>query len=197
MIPIHIENKELWDDENNQFIYLGPSEGALDLMLEHSLHSVYKWESKYHKSYTNTEEKTIDETLDYISMMVIGEYEDRFDKDVFRALEPEEINRIHDYINDPMTATTFSEDKEKNKKSKGKTLNDEIVTAEILYYYMTAMNIPFECQYWHLNQLITLIRVCSIKNTPDDKDKKKKLSSSDMVIRRAKMEAARAKYSKH
>lgn len=196
MISIHIESKELWDDENDQFVYVGPKQ-PLDLELEHSLVSVYKWESKYHKSYLNTEDKTEEEALDYISMMVIGEYEDKITINDLKVLSKEDIERITAYVKNPMTATTFSEDKElEKKKSKGRTLKDEIVTAEILYYYMTAMNIPFECERWHLNRLITLIRVCSIKNAPDDKKNKKKMTSSDMALRRARMEAARAKYKK-
>lgn len=189
MLKIHIEQKELWDDANNQFVYFGPKE-PLDLYLEHSLVSIYKWESKYHRSYLNSEDKTADEVFDYISMMVTGKYEDEIDKDIFKALTKEDVKRIDEYINDPMTATTISEDA-LNKNGKAK---EEIVTAEILYYYMTALNIPFECQYWHLGKLITLIKVCSIKNAPEDDKKKKKLTSADLALRRAKMEAARAKY---
>lgn len=191
MLSIHIEKKELWDDSNNQFVYIGPDE-PLDLNLEHSLVSIYKWESKYHKSYLNTDDKTTDEMLDYISMMVTGEHEDKIDKDAFKALSEDDIKRISEYLNDKMTATTFSEDKKEGGGKK--TINNEIVTAEILYYYMTALNIPFECQYWHINKLLTLIRVCSIKNSASEDKKNKKMTSSDMALRRAKMEAARAKY---
>ena len=91
-----------------------------------------------------------------------------------------------------MTATTF--DQEDNPKVRGKTVQNENISAEILYYYMTALNIPFECQYWHLNRLITLIKVCAIKSDPENNKKKKKLTSSDLAARRARMEAARAKY---
>lgn len=194
MIKIHLEQRELWDDINNQFVYWGPDK-PLDLYLEHSLVSIYKWESKYHKSYLNTENKTEEEALDYIAMMVVGDYEDELDKDIFKALSQEDVKRIDDYLNDPMTATTISEDALKSKNGQ-KTLKNEIITAEILYYYMTALNIPFECQHWHIAKLVTLIKVCSIKSTPEDKDKKKKLTSSDMALRRARMEAARAKYKK-
>lgn len=190
MLRLHLEQRELWDDNNNQFVYFGPEE-PLDLCLEHSLVSLYKWESKYHKSYLNTVDKTSDEIFDYISMMVIGDYEDKLDKDIFKALTKDDVKRIDDYINDPMTATTISEN-ELKKNSKA-SLKNEIITAEILYYYMTALNIPFECQHWHLGKLIMLIKVCCIKNQPEDK-KKKKMTSSDMALRRARMEAARAKY---
>ena len=191
MISIHIEKKELWDERNNQFMYVGP-DVPINLKLEHSLVSVSKWESKYHKPYTSTEQKTLDETLDYISMMVIGEFEDKLDKDIFKALSREDIQRIGEYIENPMTATTFSSDKDKDTKNK--KVNNRIVTNELVYYWMTALNIPFECQYWHFNRLITLIKVCSIESDPDKNKKKTKFSSADMAARRARMEAARAKY---
>lgn len=196
MFPIQLEPKEIWDEENEQFLYFGP-EKTLNLNLEHSLVSISKWESKYHKPYLSSE-KTADEALDYLQMMVIGEYEDKIDKDWFKVLTRQQVEEIDSYVNNPMTATTFSSDKEAKEKekngNKNKKLNGEIITNELMYYWMTALNIPFECQYWHLNRLITLVRVCSIKNQPKDKKKKKGLTSTQMAERRARMEAARAKY---
>lgn len=196
MFPIQLEPKEIWDEENEQFLYFGP-EKILNLNLEHSLVSISKWESKYHKPYLSSE-KTADEALDYLQMMVVGEYEDKIDKDWFKVLTRQQVEEIDKYVNDPMTATTFSSDKETKEKekngNKNKKLNGEIITNELMYYWMTALNIPFECQYWHLNRLITLVRVCSIKNQPKDKKKKKGLTSTQMAERRARMEAARAKY---
>ncbi len=194
MFPIQLEPKEIWDEDNEQFLYFGP-EKTLNLNLEHSLVSISKWESKYHKPYLSSE-KTADEALDYLQMMVVGEYEDKIDKDWFKVLTRQQVEEIDRYVNDPMTATTFSSDKETKEKNgnKNKKLNGEIITNELMYYWMTALNIPFECQYWHLNRLITLVRVCSIKNQPKDKKKKKGLTSTQMAERRARMEAARAKY---
>ena len=186
---LHIEQKELWDDENSQFIYIGPKQ-PITVPIEHSLHSIYKWESKYKKSYMNTENKTINETLDYIQMMIVGPYEDTLSANDMLCLDDKQMQEIKEYIDDPMTATTFS--KEELAKA-GKTVN-KITTAEIIYYYMTALNIPFECEMWHINRLMTLIRVCAIENDPKSKKKKNKMSSSDMALRRARMEAARAKY---
>lgn len=188
MIQLHIEKKEYWDEINQCFVYIGP-DTPMDLKLEHSLVSVSKWESKYHKSYSNTEQKTIDETLDYISMMVLDDV--NVEAEWFKALTPDQIKMIHDYINDPMTATTISEDP--NRNNGNKRVNNRIVTAELVYYWMTALSIPFECQYWHFNRLITLIKVCSIESDPD-KNKKKKMTSADRAARKARMEAARAKY---
>ena len=183
MFSLHLEKKEMWDEENEEFVYVGPEE-PLDLKLEHSLVSISKWESKYHKSYLDTKDKTPEEVLDYVSMMVVGK---EIDSNVLYALSEEQIKEIADYIDNPMTATTIKEDK--NSKSKG----EEFITSELIYYWMTAMNIPFECQYWHINRLITLIRICAIKNNPD-KEKKKRLSQSDLALRRAEMQARRAKY---
>lgn len=188
MISVHIEKKEFWDDVNQCFVYVGP-DIPLDLKLEHNLVSVSKWESKFHKSYTNTEEKTLDETLEYIAMMVTN-CED-VKPEWFKSLSKEQIEQITEYINDPMTATTISEDKTRNNGNK--RVNNRIVTAELVYYWMTALNIPFECQYWHFNRLITLIKVCSIESDPE-KNKKKKMTSADRAARKARMEAARAKY---
>ena len=175
----------MWDDEKEEFVYIGPDEPT-DINLEHSLVSISKWESKYHKPFLSTE-KTPAETIDYIKMMVIGELPD--DSDMFFTTLPKEtVDEIKEYIDDPMTATTFSKEDEK-AATKDKP---EIITSEIIYYWMATQSIPFECEMWHINRLITLIKVCAIKNQPEDK-KKKKLTSSDLALRRAKMEAARAK----
>ena len=99
------------------------------------------------------------------------------------------MKQIGDYINDPMTATTIPED-EDNKKS---TIKTKYTTSEEIYYYMIAQNIPAQFERWHLNRLITLIKVCAYNNKPEDK-KKKKMTTSDLMARRIKMEAARKKY---
>ena len=183
---IHIPARELWFEDKEEFVTFPET----DIEIEHSLVSISLWESKYHKPFLSTE-KTPEETLDYIRMMIIGDLPD--DSDMFLTTLPKEVvEEIKNYIDNPMTATTFSEEDEK-KSSSGK---QDIITSEIIYYWMTAQNIPFECEMWHINRLITLVKVCAIKNQPEDK-KKKKLTSSDLALRRAKMEAARAKYSKH
>ena len=187
MISVHIEQKEYWNEQTGEFLDIGPKE-PMDLKLEHSLYSISKWEAKYHKFYVNNDNKTIDETLDYFAMMVVGEEE--IDKDYFLTLSEQDIMRIKAYIEDPMTATTISESKSKVQKGK---IHGENISAELVYYYMTAFNIPFECQYWHFNKLITLIKVCSIMNDPD-RNKKKKMTSADKAARKARMDAARAKY---
>ena len=184
MLELHISGKEYWDAINERFVYTD----SYDLKLEHSLVSISKWEAKYYVSFLNTDNKTVEQTLDYIKMMVVGKIPD---DSVFTTLTSEQVKAISDYINDPMTATTFSKEDEKSLQTKG--YSSKFVTSEEIYYWMTAENIPFECQFWHLNRLITLVKICAINNKPKD-DKKKKMTSSDLAARRARMEAARKKY---
>lgn len=184
MLRIHLDDREFWDEQNEVFVNI---KGG-DIQLEHSLVSISKWESKYHKPYI-TSEKSPEETLDYIKMMVVGRTLE--DELAFSTLNKEQIEAISNYINDPMTATIISEEDEESiskKQSKSK-----FVTSEEIYSWMCAQNVPFECQYWHINRLIILIKICAIHNKPEDK-KKKKMTSSDLALRRARMEAARAKY---
>lgn len=165
---------EGWDEEKQEFI----EPKTKTLQLEHSLVSLSKWESKWCKPFLSTTEKTPEETIDYIRCMTITQ---NVDPEVYFHLTQENIEMVNEYIAAPMTATVFSEDKS-NKKNREKT------TAEIIYYWMIAQNIPLECQKWHLNRLLTLIRVCNIKNTPPEKK-----SKGDIMRRNAALNAARKK----
>lgn len=176
MLQITIpESPELWDEAKQEFI----SEKAVTLQLEHSLISLSKWESKWHKRFYSNEELTPEETLDYIRCMTLTT---NIKPEVYLRLSKENVDRIMAYIHDPMTATTFP-NQEDNRKIGG-----ENVSAELIYYWMIALNIPFECQKWHLNRLTTLIRVCEIKNT-----KPKKQSQREIMSRNAALNAARRK----
>lgn len=156
VVPI---GKEKFNEATMEFIY--PEERILQL--EHSLISLSKWESKWNKPFLHTTELTAEETLDYIKFMTINK---NIKPDTYNYLTQSHINQIKEYIAAPMTATTFSEDK------KGKP-NREKITAEIVYYWLVTLNIPFDpVEKWHLNRLITLIRVCNIKNQPPSKNKK-------------------------
>ena len=146
------------------------------LNLEHSLVSLSKWESKWKKPFLTDKEKTPEETIDYVRCMTVN---NNVDPSVYGRLSMSAVQQINDYISDPMSATTFSEDKNQKK-------NREVVTAELIYYWMVALQIPFECQKWHLNRLITLIRVCNIKNEPP-----KKMSKADIYRQNAALNAAR------
>lgn len=173
LIAIPLTN-EGWDEKKQEFV----EPKVKTIQLEHSLVSISKWEAKWHKAFLSKREKTYEETLDYIKFMTITPH---VDPDTYNHLTVENINEINNYIGDPMTATVFSED------NSGRN-NREVVTSELIYYWMIALNIPFECQKWHLNRLLALIRVCNIKNTPP-----KKRSKSEIMSRNAALNAARRK----
>ena len=172
MLQITIPSRELWDEQNNQFIVTKD----YVLQLEHSLVSISKWESKWNKVFLSKDEKTYEQTIDYIKCMTITQ---NIPDEAYRCLTKSNVEQIEKYISAPMTATWFSKD-----KSKG--MPREQTTSELIYYWMIALNIPFECQKWHLNRLLTLIRVCNIKNTPP-----KKMSKSSLMRRNAALNAAR------
>ena len=172
MLRITIPAVEEWDELAQEFV----TTKEQTLCLEHSLVSLSKWESKWCKPFLSKQEKTYEETIDYIKYMTLTP---NVDPEVYRVLTNDNIAEINKYIEAPMTATTFSRDR--NSKS-----SQEIVTSELIYYWMIALNIPFECQKWHLNRLLTLIKVCNIKNTPP-----KKMSRRDILSRNAAINAAR------
>ena len=174
MLRITIPAVEQWDEAKQEFIYTKEQ----TLSLEHSLVSLSKWESRWCKPFLTKQEKTFEETLDYIKFMTITQ---NVDPEIYRYLTNENINEINRYIEAPMTAAYFSD--EKNSKT-----NREQITAELIYYWMIALNIPFECQKWHLNRLLTLIKVCNIKNQPP-----KKRSKKEIMSRNAALNAARRK----
>ena len=164
--------KALWDENNEEFISIDET----PLSLEHSLLSISKWESKWNKPFLHTKEKTNKEIIDYIKCMTLTK---NVDPNVYVCLTAENIQEIVNYINAPMTATTV--------KNNGRP-NREIVTSELIYYWMISLNIPVEFERWHINRLITLIRVCSIKTQPA-----KKMSRSEVMQRNAALNAARRK----
>lgn len=169
-VPISPEG---WDEEKQEFV----EPKTLTLQLEHSLVSLSKWESKWQTPFFSKKEMSDEETLDYIKCMTLNK---NVDPEVYLHLTRENVKAVMDYIGSPMTATTFGKD------NRGQN-NREIITSELIYYWMIASNIPFDpCQKWHLNRLITLIRVCSIKNTPP-----KKRSKRDIMSRNAALNASR------
>lgn len=173
MLLVHIPESERFDEANNEFIYVKET----NIQLEHSLVSLSKWESKWHKPFFHpTMAKTNEETLDYIRCMTITQ---NVKPETYYALTKENITQIQQYIDDPMTATTFS-------NHQVGPPNREIITAELIYYWMISYNVPVEFEKWHLNKLLALIHVCSIKN-----DKPKKMSKKAIMSRNAALNAAR------
>ena len=175
MLQITIPSRELWDESTNEFVITKEQ----ILQLEHSLISISKWESKWKKPFLSNKEKTYEETIDYIKCMTLNQ---NVDPNVYNYLTNDNIRQINAYIDSPMTATYFSEEKG------GRGGRGEQITSELIYYWMIALQIPFECQKWHLNRLLTLVRVCNIKNQPP-----KKRSRREIMSRNAALNAARRK----
>lgn len=174
MLEITVPGGEMFDEKKEEIIYVKEQ----TLRLEHSLVSLSKWESKWHKPFLTKSEKSFDEIIDYIKCMTLTQ---NVDSNVYSLLTKENVEEINKYIENPMTATTFSD-------NAGGKNNREIITSELVYYWMIALNIPFECQKWHLNRLITLVRVCDVKNQPP-----KKMSKREIMNRNAALNAARRK----
>ena len=173
MLSITIPDTEMWNEAEQQFYVI---KGGT-IHLEHSLVSVSKWESKWKKSFF-LKNKTAEEVIDYVRCMTITQNVNPY---LYKCLTKENLEAIKEYIDDPMTATTVSN----VKKQSG---SGGIITSEILYYYMIALGIPFECQKWHLNRLIMLIRVCSIKNS-----KPQKMNKNDYLNHRRALNEQRKK----
>ena len=174
MLQITVPGTEQWNEDKEEYVYTKEQ----TLHLEHSLVSLSKWESKWNKAFLSKQDKSQEETLDYIRCMTVNK---NVDPSVYDCLTSENLEEIYAYINAPMTATVI------NESNGGKT-SREIITAELIYYWMISLQIPPEYDKWHLNKLITLIRVVSVKNAPP-----KKMSMRDRVSQNAALNAARRK----
>ena len=174
MLNIDVKGVEFFDESTQRFIYTKDAH----LSLEHSLISLSKWESKWHKPFLSTENKTEEEVLDYIRCMTITQ---NVDPKVYLALSNENLFKIKAYMDDTMTATWFND--KNNPKHRQKT-----VTAELIYCWMISLGIPFKCETWHLNRLLTLIRVCNIENSPKEKMKVGDIYKQNAALNQARKE---------
>jgi len=172
MLHIDVFSPDKFNNSTQEFI----SDKLGTLVLEHSLVSLSKWEQIFEKPFINNERKTDKETLEYIKCMNVGT---DTPPEVFENLSQSNINDIQNYINAKMTATWFTEEQ-------GHQQSREIITAELIYYWMISLGIPFECQEWHLNRLLTLIQVCNRKNAP-----KKKMSHAEAAAKMSEMNRLR------
>lgn len=179
-IIIPEQHYEIFDDDKNIFL---PTIDIKEtkIQLEHSLISLKKWEEKWHKPFLKDDDKSYDETIDYIRCMTLTH---NIDPMVYKYIPQDVANQVIEYIKNPMTATWFKD----NTLIGAQKSSREIITAEIIYYWMVALNIPSEYQKWHLNQLLTLIKVVSIKN-----GKPEKVDKMTAAKQRAELNAQRRK----
>jgi hypothetical protein len=171
MLRIIVPGTEMFNDQTQEFT----TQGDVILELEHSLVSLSKWESKFEKPFLGRDDKTAEEVLAYIKAMTLT----KVPEEIFSRLSEENIKAINDYIEAKMTATWFSE-------APGAPASREVITAELIYYWMITFQIPWECERWHLNRLFTLIRVCNIKSS-----KPKKMSRAEIAARNRELNAQR------
>lgn len=177
MYRLVLPSSEYFDSVNNEFITVP----GKTYKLEHSLISVSKWEAKYHRPFLSPTKgpNTRQEVLDYISCMSISE---EIDPMILRSMSNAKVQEVMEYINNPMTATTFNEKNSNRRKAASNTF----MTSEVIYWQMASFGIPYECEKWHLNRLLTLIRVCDEKGQPA-----KKMSQNDILRQYAGVNAKR------
>jgi len=185
MLEITIEPAEYYNESTNKFTYF-PKEPVV-LILEHSLLSISKWEAKWHKSFLNNKAMTDVELLDYIHFMCVKPSPENVDPNVLLSMSEDNIIDIKKYIENPMTATTFAD----GKGGKGGHAANKIVTNELIYYWMSAYQLPFSCEKWHINRLLTLIRVCNEETEAQNNPDKKKMSNSEIYARNKMLNAQR------
>lgn len=177
MLELKIEKMSFWDEVNCEFIDIEP----FVLKLEHSLISLSKWESKWHIPFINNKNKTPEQTLDYIRCMTLNK--NYINPVIYRYMSKENLDKINSYIEDSMTATWFKQG------SKSASVSRQVLTAELIYYYMVTYGIPFTCEKWHINRLLTLIKVCNEK----DEGNNRKMSKKEIMSQNQALNAARKK----
>ena len=179
MLRLKIAPTEMWDERKQEFVQTGERE----LMLEHSLVSLAKCESKWQKPFLDQKPKTGDEMLDYVRCMTITQ---NVSPETYSRLTTGNMAEIEQYISRPMTATTFSAEQHGNR-------NGEKTTAELIYYWMVTLSIPFECEKWHLNRLLALIRVCNLKNQPARKKSQRAILQENRALNAARRQRLRTR----
>ena len=172
MLSLKIEEVELWDEESQEFRY-SPER---ILHLEHSLLSISKWEAEHHKPFFLKDSKTNQEIFDYVKAMILDLDDDEKDE-VMRFINKKHIDKINAYLEDSQTATWFGKNTSKKNKKSG-----EVVTSELIYYWLVALQIPFEVEKWNFNRLLTLIEICNIKNEKPKNIPRKELYSRNTAL---------------
>lgn len=172
MLRLIVKGGELFDENTSTFTEIPDTE----IELEHSLLSLSKWESKFQKPFLSSNDKTTSEIMSYIKFMCL---DDKINDEVFLKLSKDNIDAINEYINSPQSATTFGS----MPQGRGR---GEVITSELIYYWLVAFTIPFECETWHLNRLFSLIRICNIKNS-----KPQKINRQDLAARNRQLNEQR------
>lgn len=171
MLEITIPESDYYDEAKERFV----TSKRQTLKLEHSLVSLSKWESKWKKPFLSDKPKTWEETIDYVRCMTITQ---NVNPDAYYAIDESGLKKIQEYINDSMTATWFRKDS--NRPSR------RIITSEVIYSQMITLGIPVDFEKWHLNRLMTLIRVCSEENAPKKKMGKKEILQQNRALNNAR-----------
>jgi len=174
MLKLLVTGEEVYNEETEEF----GSVNDFVLHLEHSLLSLSKWESKFEKPFLGLETKTSNEILWYVDAMILSQV---YPENLWDRISQKNMDDINEYIESKQSATTFGA--MPTHKTRGK---QETITSELIYYWMVAFNIPFECEQWHLNRLFSLIRICNIKNS-----KPRKMSRNDLAQRNRDLNAQR------
>lgn len=173
MLQIEIPYQEFYNEATGEFDHIEPC----TLNLEHSLISLSKWESKWKKAFLSETGFSRAELIDYVKCMTLNQ---KVDPKVYQTLTMAQIDKVREYISDPHTATTVYDTRKNNRYSK-----NEKITSEVIYYQMIALGIPFECEKWHLNRLMMLIRICAIKGT------NLQMSQAELFAQNRQLNAAR------
>ena len=177
MLTILVKGQDFYDEAREEFVVVKPQK----LVLEHSLLSISKWEARWKKTFFS-DSMTVEEMMDYIKCMTVST---KVNPLIYDCLTRKDYETIKKYMEDPMTATTIR--KNPNAPKRRRTL-----TSELIYCWMFSLNIPMECEKWHINRLLTLIEVTSIENNPKGK---RKMSRHDILSQNSALNAARrAKY---
>ena len=178
MLRLTIPEQEVFNDDTQEFSFTK----EVTLQLEHSLVSISKWEAKWHIPFLRREPMTREQTIDYIRCMTITQ---NVPKEAYEFLTNENIKTVMAYIDDSMTATTV--------KHRKKSTSRDVVTSELIYYWMVTLNIPSQYEKWHLNRLLTLIRICNVKNAPDKKMSRQEILERNRALNAARKAKARSK----
>jgi hypothetical protein len=177
MLTLNVQDAEYFDERTSEFVI---KPGFL-LELEHSLKAVSKWESIFNKPFLTSSEKTVDEMTEYIVCMSLSP----ISTELLTNLKAEDYMKISEYLKLNHTATTFSDKQQRGNRT------GELVTSELIYYWMLTFSVPFECEEWNLNRLFTLLRICSIKNSKQKTMPKRELAAQNSALNKARLNRKR------